>query len=142
MVKSTVLKAIVRELRARNQTVDIIAYTGRAALEAGGVTLHSYAGWTPASMAKPMRRLKREAHGKKNWWRFNLTHVLIIDEVSMVENHLFERLNRVMKDARGNERPFGGVQIIVTGDFCQLPPVKPFQYCMECGAELLNVRSL
>jgi len=53
----------------------------------------------------------------------------------MVENHHFERLNYIMKAARNNSRPFGGVQLVVTGDFCQLPPVKPFQHCMQCGKE-------
>lgn len=67
--------------------------------------------------------------------RLNKTNVLVFDEVSMVENHHFERLNHIIKAARNSERPFGGVQIIVTGDFCQLPPVKPFQFCMYCGKE-------
>ena len=59
----------------------------------------------------------------------------------MVENQILERLNRVMKSARGDnneKKPFGGVQIIVTGDFCQLPPVRPFRFCMECGTELIR----
>lgn len=137
--KSAVLKSFVRQLKARNRRVRIIAYTGRAALEAGGVTLHNYAGWTPASMAKPIKLLEKESHGKKNWDRFNSTDVLVIDEISMVENNLFERLNRIMKESRMNNEPFGGVQVIVTGDFCQLPPVKPFRRCMECGKEIKEI---
>ncbi|KAI1085992.1 P-loop containing nucleoside triphosphate hydrolase protein [Rostrohypoxylon terebratum] len=59
----------------------------------------------------------------------------------MVENLHFERLNEVMKEAlRDPNKPkqpvFGGVQVVVTGDFCQLLPVKPFQHCIQCGFEL------
>ena len=136
--KSTVLRDFVARLKARGSTVCIIAPTGKAALEVGGVTLYSYAGWTPDILKKPIKKLEQNAHKRRNWERIKNTHVLIIDEVSMVENHIFERLNRVMKSARGEKKPFGGVQIIVTGDFCQLPPVRPFRFCMECGTELLR----
>ena len=135
--KSTVLRSFVARLKERGSRVCIIAPTGKAALEVGGVTLYSYAGWTPDILKKPIKDLERNAHKTRNWRRIKNTDVLIIDEVSMVENHILERLNRVMKSARGEKKPFGGVQIIVTGDFCQLPPVRPFRSCIECGAELL-----
>jgi len=70
--------------------------------------------------------------------RLNKTNVLVFDEISMVENHHFERLNHIMKAARNSERPFGGVQIIVTGDSCQLPPVKPFQFCIKENTKRVN----
>jgi ATP-dependent DNA helicase PIF1 len=59
--------------------------------------------------------------------------VLIIDEISMVENIFFSRINRLMQAAKENNEPFGGVQLIVCGDFRQLAPVKPFSYCFACG---------
>ena len=136
--KSTVLRDFVARLKARRSKVCITAPTGKAALEVGGVTLYNYAGWTPDVFKKSIKKLEQNAHKRRNWKRINNTDVLIIDEISMVENHIFERLNRVMKSARGDKRPFGGVQIIVTGDFCQLPPVRPFRFCIECGAELLR----
>jgi energy-coupling factor transporter ATP-binding protein EcfA2 len=137
--KSTVLKAFVKQLKehpTRPKKVDIIAPTGRAALDINGSTFWTYAGWTPDHMKKPVQDLRRAAHGKFVKKRLQETDVLVIDEVSMVENHHFERLNQVMKEARGNDRPFGGVQLVITGDFCQLPPVKPFQFCLTCGSEL------
>ena len=136
--KSTVLRFFVARLKDRGSRVRIIAPTGKAALEVGGATLYSYAGWTPDVLKKPMKALEQNAHKRRTRKRIKDTDVLIIDEISMVENHIFERLNRVMKSARGDKRPFGGVQIIVTGDFCQLPPVRPFRFCMECGTELLR----
>jgi ATP-dependent DNA helicase PIF1 len=137
--KSTVLKAFVKRLKEhpmRPKKVDIIAPTGRAALDINGSTFWTYAGWTPDHMKKPIQDLRKAAHAKFVKKRLRETDVLVIDEVSMMENHHFERLNQVMKEARGNERPFGGVQLVVTGDFCQLPPVKPFQFCLNCGTEL------
>ncbi|KAK3897026.1 hypothetical protein C8A05DRAFT_39425 [Staphylotrichum tortipilum] len=58
---------------------------------------------------------------------------------NMVENMHFERPNAIMKSACDDDRTFGGVQVIVTGDFCQLPPVKPFQHCIDCGSDLVSI---
>lgn len=134
--KSTVLKHFVALLRSRRKKVDIIAPTGRAALEVNGRTIHNYAGWVPSSLSQPLRSLASNARGAKVWKRLRATDVLIIDEISMVANHVFERLNCIMKSARNNKEPFGDVQIIVTGDFCQLPPVKGFEFCLYCGTAL------
>jgi ATP-dependent DNA helicase PIF1 len=136
--KSTVLKAFVKRFAERGMKVNIIAPTGRAALDINGSTTWTYAGWTPDHHKKPLKDLRAGAHGKFVHKRLNETDVLVIDEVSMVENHHFERLNHLMKEARNNETAFGGVQIVVTGDFCQLPPVKPFRYCIECGRETIK----
>jgi ATP-dependent DNA helicase PIF1 len=48
---------------------------------------------------------------------------LIIDEVSMVDADLFDKLEGIARQIRGNGRPFGGIKLVVTGDFFQLPPV-------------------
>ena len=137
--KSTVLKHLVTLLRRERKRVDIVAPTGRAALEVNGRTLYNYAGWVPHSLSQPLSILKSNARGKKVWQRLKATDVLIIDEISMVANLVFERLNCIMKAARGSEKPFGGVQLIVTGDFCQLPPVNGFEYCLDCGTALGSV---
>lgn len=134
--KSTVLKHFIPLLRKEGKKVDVLAPTGRAALEVNGRTLHNYAGWVPRSLGQPLGKLERNARGKKVRKRLLATDVLIIDEISMVANHVFERLNCIMKAARGSEKPFGGVQVVVTGDFCQLPPVKAFEYCLMCGTTL------
>ncbi|RYP37483.1 hypothetical protein DL768_010863 [Monosporascus sp. mg162] len=140
--KSTALKAIRKCLQAMGKSVRTIAPTGRAALQVNGSTTWTFAGWTPDHHKRTLDELRQAAHGKFVWKRFNETDVIIIDEISMVENLHFERLNEVMKEARHDPRlavqpAFGGVQVIVTGDFCQLPPVRPFQYCIECGRELI-----
>lgn len=139
--KSTVLKAFVKRLRESGKQVRIIAPTGRAALNVGGSTTWTFAGWTPNSHKLPIDKIKQGAHGKNVYKRLKDTDVLVIDEISMVENLHFERLNILMKTARHDPKlpvqpAFGGCQIVVTGDFCQLPPVKPFQHCLECGREM------
>lgn len=133
--KSTVLKTFVPLLREKGKTVRIVAPTGKAALDINGSTTWTFAGWTPLHMKRSLKQLLKDAHGKFVRGRLCRTDVLVIDEISMVENHLFARLSAIMKEAREDPRAFGGVQLIVTGDFCQLPPVKPFQYCMFCGRE-------
>ncbi|KAK8012079.1 nucleolar protein-Nop52 [Apiospora arundinis] len=141
--KSTVLRAFTKRLKEMGKQVHVLAPTGRAALQVNGTTTWTYAGWTPGSHKKPLEELQKSAHSKFVWKRFNKTDVLVIDEISMVENLHFERLNKVMQDALYDpnltvQKPFGGVQIVVTGDFCQLPPIRPFQHCMECGKELVE----
>lgn len=147
--KSTVLKVFVNRLRDMGQKVRVVAPTGRAALHVDGETTWSFAGMTPDSHRIPLKELIANIAGisgelelrervklERTRERLRETDVLVIDEVSMVENLHFERLNEVMKAARDPSQPFGGCQIVVTGDFCQLPPVKPFQHCIECGKEL------
>lgn len=145
--KSTVLKAVVKKLREINRCVYIIAPTGRAALQVEGMSTWSYMGWTPGYHKLPLNELKNKGWRKHVRHRINQTHVLVIDEISMVENHHFERISECMKTIRCwseldknyalGAPAFGGVQLVVTGDFCQLPPVKPFQFCMECGKEMI-----
>ncbi|PIG89555.1 hypothetical protein AARAC_009827 [Aspergillus arachidicola] len=137
--KSTVLKECIRRLRESGKQVDTTAPTGRAALEINGCTFWTYAGWTPLHMKESLETLKKKVHMKRTKDRLLQTDVLIFDEISMVENHHFERLNTIMQEARHSDEAFGGVQLIVTGDFCQLPPVKPFTYCLQCGQEMIRI---
>ena len=139
--KSTVLNCFHGCLRDLHKKVDIVAPTGRAALDINGSTFWSYANWTPDSMKRSIKELEQRAQLKKVRSRLQETDVLVIDEISMMENHHFERLNRILQAARDCDRAFGGVQMIVTGDFCQLPPVKPFQFCFVCGKSLVAVAS-
>lgn len=118
--KSTILKAFVPKLREQGKKVQIIAPTNLAAYNVGGQTLHTFAGWKFNSNKKKLDELKRAAHGKKQWKKFNEIDVLVIDEISMIDNPTLERLNEVMKASRSGrteaDRPFGGVQVVVTGD--------------------------
>lgn len=138
--KSTVLKTFVPRMRVMGKEVRIVAPTGRAALDINGMTTWMLMRWDPNMMKKGITKLQTEAFFHK-WVKksFNNIDVLVVDEISMVENFHFERMNKVLQCARSDPRPFGGIQMVVTGDFCQLPPVKPFVFCM-CGKENRVVR--
>lgn len=100
--KSTVLRAIVQKLTDMGKCVRVIAPTGRAALAVNGTTIWSFAGWTPNSYKlgiEPLRVIARTNKGLTRK-RFRQTDVVVIDEISMVENLNLERLNQVMKAAR------------------------------------------
>ncbi|CAB4414174.1 unnamed protein product [Rhizophagus irregularis] len=70
--------------------------------------------------------------------RWKKTEALVIDEVSMLNGNLFDKLNRIAQHFRRNEKPFGGLQLVLTGDFFQLPPIKndieKVKYCFEADS--------
>ncbi|EAU90478.2 DNA repair and recombination protein pif1 [Coprinopsis cinerea okayama7 len=125
--KSVLLREIIKVLNDKYKrgsgAVAITASTGIAACNIGGTTIHSFAGIglgiEPAEqLATKIRRTNRKA-----FTRWTRTKVLIIDEISMVEGDLFDKLAKIGSILRGKPEPFGGIQVIVTGDFFQLPPV-------------------
>lgn len=124
--KSVLLREIISSLRkkfARDaERVAVTASTGLAACNVGGVTLHSFAGIGLGKEDVPelVRKIKRNQKAKHRWMK---TKILVIDEVSMVDAELFDKLEAVARQLRNNGRPFGGIQLIITGDFFQLPPV-------------------
>ena len=127
--KSVLLREIINSLRIKwkrePDRVAVTASTGLAACNVGGVTLHSFAGIGLGKEAVPelVRKIKRNQKAKLRWIR---TKVLIIDEISMVDGDLFDKLESIARAIRNNGRPFGGIQIVITGDFFQLPPVPDY----------------
>ncbi|KAI7762513.1 hypothetical protein LZL87_008859 [Fusarium oxysporum] len=97
--KSTVLKAAVKKLRAAGKIIHITAPTGRA-LGVDGTTTWSYMGWTTDTIKANLTDLKHESHRPTVKKRLMETDVLVIDEISMVENHHFQRMNECLKSAR------------------------------------------
>ncbi len=124
--KSVLMRAIISELKkkwARDpERLSVTASTGLAACNIGGQTLHSFAGIGLGKEDVPtlVQKIRRNAKAKNRWLR---TKTLIIDEVSMVDGDLFDKLSQIARDIRKNGRAFGGIQLIITGDFFQLPPV-------------------
>lgn len=72
--------------------------------------------------------------------------MLVIDEISMLDPKVFDLVEEIARTSRNSPRPFGGIQLIVVGDFLQLPPVKSKQFCFESDAwkavGLINPNSL
>jgi ATP-dependent DNA helicase PIF1 len=123
--KSHTIRAITDWATAAGIHYALTALTGCAALllGTGAKTLHSWAGIglardTPHVLAEAVRRNKR---AQRRWLD---TQLLIVDEVSMMSPDLLEKLDAVARRVRRRaETPFGGLQVLFAGDFCQLPPV-------------------
>jgi len=104
-----------------NKKVFVTAPTGMAAINIDGQTIHSYAGIFNNYV--DWKFLANKNRNGKIGERLKRTRVLVIDEISMISCHLFDKVDNLMRDIRGNQKPFGGVQVIVLGDFFQLPPI-------------------
>jgi ATP-dependent DNA helicase PIF1 len=124
--KSVLMRAIIAELKRKYarepDRVAVTASTGLAACNIGGVTLHSYGGIGLGKEDIPtlVKKIKKNQKARNRWIR---TKILIIDEISMVDGDLFDKLEGIARMIRNNGRPFGGIQLVITGDFFQLPPV-------------------
>ncbi|KAK4687337.1 ATP-dependent DNA helicase PIF1, partial [Tremellales sp. Uapishka_1] len=100
----------------------VTASTGMAGVNIGGSTLHSWAGVGLGEL-KVDKLVEIVKKNKMTLRRWRNTGALIIDEVSMIDGHLFDKLEEIGRKIRGNDKPFGGLQVILSGDFFQLPPV-------------------
>lgn len=98
------------------------ATTGVAALNIGGVTLHSWSGMGLAE-EHGMELLDKVSENSKAVNRIKHSKVLIIDEISMAKSDLIDKLDIVCQYIRNKDKPFGGIQVVFVGDFMQLPPV-------------------
>jgi hypothetical protein len=118
--KSFLLREIIDHLDKR--TTFVTAPTGIAALNVGGVTLHSFAGigLGEGSREDLLGRVRGHKAAKLQWQG---CRVLIIDEVSMVPKKMLDDLEYIARRVRGRDEPFGGIQLVLCGDFLQLPPV-------------------
>ena len=130
--KSTQLRAFIADLAVGHQRrVSVTAPTGVAALNVGGMTIHRFCGMLlgPAagqSNEDYFSQLQRDPRPsiKAGFNRVRRCEVLVIDEISMLPGRQLEFVEFLFRRLRGREEPFGGCQIIATGDFLQLPPVR------------------
>jgi len=97
------------------------ASTGVAACHIGGITLHQFAGIGLGTGTKERCVQLASRPSAVSIWR--RTKHLVIDEISMVDGEFFDKIEAVARHVRRTERPFGGIQLILCGDFFQLPPV-------------------
>ena len=120
--KSYALREYIVYLKRHGIKYAVTASTGIASTHISGVTIHSWSGIGIKQKlhAYDLDALEEKANLYKRW---NETSVLIIDEVSMLHASFVDMLDKVGKHMRRNEKPFGGLQVIFTGDFFQLPPV-------------------
>ncbi|KAK1751874.1 PIF1-like helicase-domain-containing protein [Echria macrotheca] len=124
--KSVLMRSIIEDLKKKYgrdpEKLAVTASTGLAACNIGGMTLHSFSG---IGLGKEdaqtlIKKIRRNPKAKTRWLK---TRTLIIDEISMVDGDLFDKLSQIGRVIRNNGRPWGGIQLVITGDFFQLPPV-------------------
>jgi ATP-dependent DNA helicase PIF1 len=123
--KSELIRRIYKHANKYFKDIHVCALTGCASvlLNCNAKTVHSFAGigLGNAPIGQLIQKIKQNKYAK-NMWR--TTDILVIDEVSMMSLKLFDTLNQIGKAIRNNNsKPFGGIQVIFSGDFYQLPPV-------------------
>ena len=122
--KTFLLNQYSAYLKKKGIGVAITASTGIAATHIGGRTIHSWAGIgiKDSLSQRDLQSLAKKAYLKK---QFEKTEVLIIDEISMLHAHRLDMVNQVCQVLKKNFLPFGGLQVVLSGDFFQLPPISP-----------------
>lgn len=117
--KTYVLNQYIKYLRENNIAVGVTASTGIAATHMNGMTIHSWAGLGISDTIDIERILGRSTLKK----RMSETRVLIIDEVSMLDGHVLDAVDAITRAFKDKSKPFGGLQVVLSGDLFQLPPV-------------------
>lgn len=122
--KSALIKLIYAHALEHDKNIQVCALTGCAAVLLGckAKTVHSWSGIGKGNgtIEYLINKIKNNRFAKSAWKK---TNILVVDEVSMMSLYLFDTLNAIGKTIRKNDRPFGGIQLIFSGDFYQLPPV-------------------
>lgn len=121
--KTYLLNQYISYLDNHDIAVAVTASTGIAATHMNGMTIH---GWSGIGVRDFMGERELEALEEKKylWKRFDKARVLIIDEVSMLHGFQLDMIDKVCKRFKRSGSPFGGLQVILSGDFFQLPPVE------------------
>lgn len=132
-VGKTALIKIFHKLYSRVKTIAVTSTTGTSALLINGTTIHSYLGigFGTGSVENLVNKIRSMSWLKKRWLS---TDVLIIDEVSMMNPNLFDKIEEIARIIRKSKLPFGGIQVILSGDFCQLPVVGSDKFCFEADS--------
>lgn len=132
--KSHVINLFVKnykeEKEGSNNKLYVTSSTGLSSLLINGITINQYSGIGigEKDVDYYVNNIKKKKHVRERWQH---TSILIIDEISMINMHLFEKLDIIAQRIRKDNSPFGGIQIILSGDFLQLPPVKSNEFCFE-----------
>ena len=138
--KTTTISEIVNYANKKRLQYGLTAMTGTAATLINGKTLHSFLGIGLAEDSAEALALQVKNFYKK-YMALKKLQLLIIDELSMMSEDLFTKISEFLSIIKCNDLPFGGVQLVLSGDFYQLPPVKGM-YCFKSPVwDTLNLRS-
>lgn len=118
--KTYVLREFIKASKLQGKKVSVTATTGLAATHLNGATIHS---WSGIGIADSLSSHHINDMPKSRRENISKTDILIIDEISMLHDFRLDMINELMKEIRMSEKPFGGLQVVMCGDFFQLPPV-------------------
>lgn len=118
--KTYVLNEFIRQSKNNGKHVSVTATTGLAATHISGTTIHSWSGIgildeLPEDFEDELLKTRRDI--------IETTDILVVDEVSMLHDYRLDMVDYVARKVREDPRPFGGMQVVLCGDFFQLPPV-------------------
>lgn len=132
--KTYVINKYIAYLEACKVKVAVTASTGIAATHIGGITIHS---WSGVGARDTLTRydLDAIASNKKVLDKVKKAHVLIIDEISMLDGKMLDMVNIICKTIRNSADAFGGLQVVFVGDFFQLPPIARMGEALRYGFE-------
>lgn len=139
--KSKLVKEFVKYVKVKGSEEDgkniyITSTTGISAYNIGGITINSFMGiGTGKAPVDVLLKRMRYRPGVKD--RIRRTDILVIDELSMMSASLFEKMNLIFQTIRKSKKPFGGIQLILTGDFLQLETVFTNEMPIESDRRLL-----
>ena len=119
--KTWTINEFVKQAKRQRKKVVVTATTGLASSHIGGQTIHSWSGMGLNDHLSEDYVYTISETRKKG---IRKTDVLIIDEISMMHDYNLDMVDEAMRIIRENDKPFGGIQVILVGDFFQLPPVK------------------
>ncbi len=142
--KTFVINKYVAWLEAAGLHVAVTASTGIAATHIGGMTIHSWSGVGIKDFLSP-QDLDAISGRERIVKRAKAAHVLVIDEISMLDGKVLDMVDQILRTVRQKEEAFGGLQVVCIGDFFQLPPVTRrgdmMRYAFESNA-WLNLKPL
>ncbi len=120
--KTYLLKTFIQWAKKNRKKIAVTASTGIAASQISGTTFHS---WSSIGLKNSLNITEHKilVGSDKVIKKYQQTDILIIDEISMLDNIRFDLVNDLAQEIRGNDLPFGGIQLILVGDFFQLPPI-------------------
>ena len=118
--KTYVLNKFIKRAKKQGRSVAVTATTGLAATHLNGTTIHAWAG---IGVHDSIDKYQAAKLGKSRQDLIRKADILVIDEISMLHDFRLDMVDQVLRLTRDDHAPFGGMQVVLCGDFFQLPPV-------------------
>ena len=129
--KTYLIKKIFKDFKNK-KNIGVTSTTGTSAILIGGTTLHSFLGigLGKDDVSSLYIKIKRNKKVLERWMALD---ILIIDEISMLFCDLFDKLEHLARVIRQNHKPFGGIQLVLSGDYLQLPCIQSNLFCFDAN---------